>query len=38
MEPVAGVVTADRVTEGRDRIVSELRKVIVGQDGSSSRC
>ncbi|HEX2444484.1 MAG TPA: AAA family ATPase [Vicinamibacterales bacterium] len=32
MEPVAGVVTADRVIEGRERILSELRKVIVGQD------
>jgi MoxR-like ATPase len=32
MEPVSGVATADRVAEGRERILTELRKVIVGQD------
>jgi MoxR-like ATPase len=32
MEPVSGVVIADRVTVGRERILTELRKVIVGQD------
>ncbi|MGH9331831.1 MAG: AAA family ATPase [Vicinamibacterales bacterium] len=32
MEPVSGVATADRVAEGRERILAELRKVIVGQD------
>jgi MoxR-like ATPase len=32
MEPVSGVATADRVAEGRERILAELRKVIFGQD------
>jgi MoxR-like ATPase len=33
MDPVAGVAaTTDRVAEGRERILAELRKVIVGQD------
>jgi MoxR-like ATPase len=32
MDPVSGVATADRVAEGRERILAELRKVIVGQD------
>jgi MoxR-like ATPase len=32
MEPVSGVATADRVAEGRERILAELRKVVVGQD------
>jgi MoxR-like ATPase len=31
MEPIA-TVSADRVAEGRERILAELRKVIVGQD------
>jgi MoxR-like ATPase len=32
MASVTGVVTADRVSDGRERILAELRKVIVGQD------
>jgi MoxR-like ATPase len=32
MESVSGVVTADRVGDGRERVLAELRKVIVGQD------
>ena len=30
--PAATTVSADRVAEGRDRILAELRKVIIGQD------
>jgi MoxR-like ATPase len=32
VNPNAEVVSADRVAEGRERILTELRKVIVGQD------
>src|SRR5579872_4190599 len=32
MEPSVATVGAERVAEGRDRILAELRKVIVGQD------
>jgi MoxR-like ATPase len=32
MDAAASVVTADRVAQGRERILAELRKVIVGQD------
>jgi MoxR-like ATPase len=32
MEPASDVATADRVADGRERILVEIRKVIVGQD------
>src|SRR5262249_41219579 len=32
MDTSAGTISADRVAEGRERILNELRKVIVGQD------
>ena len=34
MEPLSNIATinAERVAEGRERILAELRKVIVGQD------
>src|SRR5258708_18356763 len=32
MESSVATVSAERVTEGRERILAELRKVIVGQD------
>src|SRR5579864_2578352 len=32
MTPDAATLTADRVAEGRERILAELRKTIIGQD------
>src|SRR5215471_1083991 len=32
MEPSVATLGADRVAAGRERILSELRKIIVGQD------
>ncbi len=38
LESPDDVALAERMKDGRDRIVSELRKLIVGQDDVVRRC